>query len=330
MLSWRVDARAAIAVLAVAVIWVAALAASQVWQGRPEVAIAATFDLSGTAALALYVIAVRRGHLPRWTIPVTVTLGLAVARLALGHRVGGVVMIAAAAIELVMIGVSIVGARRAVRSWRTTRGAPRLERVDAALRAVGMPHRLARLVATEITLVSFAVTGWRAPVRSAACFTVHRVNGWAMFAGVLVFLTVVETAVAHIAIAAFVSPTAAWVVSALSIYSALWLLGDLHALRHGGVVVTGDGLELALGVRCAGRIPWSAIASIASIPPGTPAGDAPGLVDASILGANVVVELRTPCELVGFLGRRRIATRVALSIDDAPAFVAVHRGDGQG
>ena len=322
MVTRRVDVRAALAVVAVAVIWVAALAASQVGRGKPAVAIAAVVDLSVTAALALYVIAVRRGHLPRWTVLVTVTLGLAIGRLVLGHRAGGVVMTTAAAIELAMIGLTIVGARRAVQRWRTTRGAPRLERVDAALRAVGMPGRVARVVATEITLLTFAVTGWRAPVRSATRFTVHRVNGWAMFAGVLVFLTVVETAVAHIAIAAFASPTAAWVVSALSSYGVIWLLGDLHALRHGGVVVTDDGLELALGVRWTGRIPWSAIASIER---GTPGENEPGVVDASILGANVVVELRTPCELVGILGRRRIATRVALSIDDADAFTSLRR-----
>lgn len=316
MTTRQVDARAVLAVLAAVVIWSVALVASQVWRGRLEVAIAAQVDLSVTAAVALYVIAVRRGHLPRWTIPITVAAGLMVGRVVLGMR--GVVVVAVV-VELAMFGMAIVHARRAVRSWRTTRGAPRLERVDAALQAVGMPVRLARVVATEVTLVTYALTGWRAPVPTPGTFTVHRVNGWPLFAGVLIFLTVVETAVAHVAIAGFVSPTVAWVVSGLSLYSAVWLLGDVLALRHGGVTIRDDGLALALGARCAGHIPWSAIAAIE---PRTPSAGEPGLVDASILGGNVVIELRTPCVLLGMFGRRRTATRVALSIDDVERFVA--------
>lgn len=324
MATRRLDVRAPLALLAVGVIWTGALVAARLAPHTPAVAVAAVVDLAGSAALALYVIAVRRGHLPRWTVPVTVTIGLAIGRGALGHRAGAgsVVMATAAGIELLMLAMTIIGARRALRSWRSTRGLPRLDRVDRALHAVGMPARVARVVATEVTLFTFAATGWRAPAPSPARFTVHRVNGWALFVGVLVFLTVVETAVAHLVLATFVSATVAWVVSALSLYGVAWLLGDLHALRHGGVTVTDAGLELALGVRWSGTLPWAAITSIEA---GTLAGKQPGVIDASIMGANVIVTLATPVELTGLLGRRRTATRVGLSIDDPARFTSLRR-----
>jgi hypothetical protein len=316
-----------LAVLAVAVIWTAALTAAHLAPVTP-VAVAAVVDLSLTSAVALYIIAVRRRHLPRWTIPITVAAGLAVGRNVLGDRAdaGELVFATALGIELVMFAITIAGARRAIRSWRTTRGASRVDRVDAALTAVGMPAGLARVVATEVTLVTYAITGWRQPVTSPPRFTVHRVNGWALFAGVIIFLTLVETVVVHIALAAFVSPLAAWIATGLSLYSVLWLAGDAHALRHSGVTVTAAGLELAIGVRWSGTLPWP---SIVSIGPGTiPDRRASGVVDASVLGANVVVALSHPVELVGPFGRRKRATRVGLSIDDSTALLSMCRAAG--
>jgi hypothetical protein len=329
VLTWIRDARGPLAVLAVALIWTEALVAAHIASTSPGVAVAALCDLSLTSALALYLIAVRRGHLPPWTIAVTVTAGLLVGRILLGQQAGaGTVVIAAAVgIDLMMLGFTVIRARRALRSWRASRGASRLERVAGALRAVGMPARLAHIVATEVALVSHAVTGWRTPVRAAGHFTVHRINGWPLFAGVLAFLIVVETAVVHVAIAALASSIVAWIATGLSLYSIVWLIGDIHALRHGGVTVTPAGLELDLSVRWSGILRWSAIASIE---PGTlPDRKAPGVIDASILGANVIVELVSPVELVGLFGRRRSGTRIGLSIDDLDRFMATlaaHRG----
>lgn len=325
--------RAALALLAVATIWTVAVVATRI-SHAPAVAIGASIDASLTAAIAVYLIAVRRGHLPRWTIPVTASAGLLIARLVIarGPGLGNAVLIAAGAVEIAMFALAIAGSRRAVRSWRAARagGAPLLDGLEAAITALGLPVRLARFVATELTLVGYAVTGWRAPRPTPERFTVHRSNGWTLYAGVLLFLTAVETVVVHIALAAFASPTAAWIVTALSIYSALWVLGDLHALRHGGVVIGRAALELAIGVRWRGRIPWSAIAAIeqparagAPAPLARSAAVEPGAVDAGILEANVVLRLHAPCTLLGLLGRRREATSVALSIDEPERFVAI-------
>jgi hypothetical protein len=83
------------------------------------------------------------------------------------------------------------------------------------------------------------------------------------------------------------------------------------------VTVGSDALELRLGVRWRGRI---ARATIERIERGTATA---GIVDVSIVTSNVVVTLREPVTLRGLLGRRRTATRVALSIDEPDRFVAM-------
>jgi hypothetical protein len=149
---------------------------------------------------------------------------------------------------------------------------------------------------------------------------VHRNAGWSLYAGVLVFLVLVETAAVHVGLVAAHHGTLAWVATALSIYTALWFVADALALRHGGAIVTEHALELRIGVRWRGRIPWRAIASLADFD-----ANRKDVTDISILGANVVIELREPVRLVGLLGRRRDATAIALSIDDREGFESAVR-----
>lgn len=281
------------------------------------VAIAAAVDFSVTASLALYLLAVRRGHLPRWTLGITIAIGLGFAKLALATTSAtSAVMAAGAAMELGAVAWLAIRGRRAHRAWRASRaaGAPVIDALTDAFLAAKLPARVASMLATELSLVATLATGWRRPAPGA--FTVHRAAGWPLYAGVLVFLTLVETSAVHVVLVTYASPLAAWIVSGLSVYTALWLVGDVLALRHGGAIPHAHELELRIGVRWRGRIPWHAIASIDAWTPDTVA------TDLSILGANTVVRLSAPCELVGLLGRRRTATAIALSLDDRAGFVS--------
>ena len=319
MVEARLDARAISALIVVVAIWVTVLA---IHAAIPEaaVAVAGSVDLTVTAGAAVYFLAVRRGHLPRRAVWLVVAAGAIGARMLLASTAEMFAVVAV--LELAVLGVIIVRARRAVRGWREARagGAARLDALDRALVASGLPARVASIVASELAIVALACAGWRAPERRAAVFTSHRVNGWALYAGVFALLILVETPVTHIALTALGWPIAAWVATYLSIYSALWFVGDLHALRHGGVIVSDDALELHLGVRWRGRVAREHIERIER-------GEAPDRrSDFSILGANVVVYLDTPCTLRGLGGRLRTTRVVALSIDEPDRFLEVLGG----
>ncbi len=325
MTSRRLDARAMIACAAALMIWATAwiavqLSAGVAPPGRSTIAIAAAFDFVVTAGIAVYLIAVRAGRLPRWALGVTIALGLVFARLVLSSVPSATYAVPAVliAIELAMLTMAVIRGRHARARYRVARaaGASALDALTEALIAARFPARLASVVATELVLMSLIVTGWRRPGASASRFTVHRTGGWPLYAGVLIFLVLVETVAVHILVAAYASVIVAWVLTATSIYSALWLVGDVLALRHSGVEVGARDLELGIGVRWRGRVPWSAITSIERVT------EAPAdAVDISVLGANVVVRLATPHVLHGLFGRRREAMAIALSIDEPEAFV---------
>ena len=322
--SLRRDRRAVAGLAAVAVIWTVALLATGVGPlslrpGTGLVEAAVAFDLVVTASAALYLIAVRGGHLPRWLLTVTVTGGMIVGKLVLARAgdAGHAAAVAAGALEVITVALVFARMRRARAGWRTARtaGAPPGPALEAALAATGLPAPVAVVIATELVVLAYATCGWRAPVATPARFTVHRLNGWLLYLGVFLFLVLVEGAVVHLLLSIVASSLAAWIVTGMTAYSALWLVGDAHALRHGGVVVAEAGLDVRIGVRWNGRIPWAAVRAIEL-------GEAPvGALDASILGGNVVVHLREARALRRLFGRWRTGTAIALSIDDPARFL---------
>jgi hypothetical protein len=159
MTALRLDARAALGLLAVAAIWVGALAAYRTFPPHPAIAIAAAIDLAVTATLALYFVAVRGGHLPRWTLAAAVAAGLATGKLVLARGEAGVLI--AIGLELAMLGWLVVRSSRVIRSFRVARrgGVPAVDALFESLTEAGFPRRLASLLATEIAIVTSAAEG---------------------------------------------------------------------------------------------------------------------------------------------------------------------------
>jgi len=227
---------------------------------------------------------------------------------------------AIAATEASLIGSALFG-------WRAARvasaTAERMPAVVAADAGSATAERMPSVVAADAA----SATAERMPAVAAAHspsipmrFTVHRANGWPLYAGVLVFLVVVESIAVHIVLAAYVSPIVAWIMTASSLYMTLWFIGDVNLLRRGGAMIGVRELELVIGVRWRGRVPWENVRAIEEV------AKAPAdALNAGVLGANVVVRLRAPTRLHGVFGRERESTAIALSIDEREAFVAAAR-----
>lgn len=315
-----VRSRAGLGILSVIAIWAIVVPLAMITR-QPIIAGAAAFDLTVTAGIAMYFVAVRRGHLPRWALTLTIAAGAIAARFLL--VVAGldwrILLAVAITFETFALGLVVIRTGRARRAWRAARteGLARPDALERALAATGLPSVMRRALASELHIVASAIVGWRSPRRDPHLFTSHRTGGWPLIAGVFIGLTLVETPLVHVVLVSFGRPIAAWILTGLSLYSIAWLVGDLHALRHGGVALTADSLELRLGARWRGTIPRSAIVGIERCTEAPERG-----VDFSILGANVLVTLASPYEVRGLFGRRRTVDRLALSIDEPERFTA--------
>lgn len=316
------------ALLAAAVCAAELLAARQVAASPAPGVLAAAilFDLAVALPAAYWWFFVR-GRAPLLRVAPAVALGLAVAWAILPAEGRGV--FASAHLVLIPLEVAVAGmvVRALFRSLRSSEG-DAIERISAAAHAV-VPYRAAAAaVAYEITLVYLALLAWRARPSvppGAAAFSAHRRSGYTGLVFAVVVASVVEGVVLHLLVARW-SVAAAWVLSAISAYGAVWMVGDLQAIRLRPTLVTPDALAVRVGLRWNARLPWSEIASV------EPRGRTPfprraaGHLRATPMGEpSFVITLRNPVRVSGPYGITRTVTRIGVTVDDVRGFeTAVH------
>jgi hypothetical protein len=312
--------RIIVAALLVLAVHAAALIVSRSPVPAP-IAAGLAIDLTVSATLAVYLLVVRPGLVrPRVLAPVIVA-GLATARLALPDTsVRSALLAAGGVLELGLLGLLL---HRVWRLGRRARGRGEreslLDVLEDGVRDL-VPGRAGAIVAAEVAILCHAVAGWRRPAASPLRFTVHVEKGPALYSGVFVGLTVVEAVGLHLAVAPH-APVVAWVLTGLSAYGALWLIGDALALRHGGVRISDDGLRVDVGVRWRADLRWRDLERIERVD--TRPEKADGTVDASIIEPTVALHLAAPVTVRGPFGIRRQARRLYLTVDDAARFCEV-------
>jgi hypothetical protein len=309
--SWWIACGAALAALYVAVF---AIVGSAMFARAPGViGLAATFDLTVSATLIMWWLGVRRGGAPWWFAVATLSWGVAMARAHVPHAPLGVLVVAGGVLEVATVSWIAIRLRRTVRGARAAHDAGPIGALAAGLSAARMPARVAEILATELVAMWFAVTGWFRRPRAGFAM---RSTGWMLFAGVMGFLIIVETAAAHIALVMW-KPWIAWVSTVSSAYALVWLAGDAQLIRLYPIAIAGGALRVRVGIRWRATIALSDIASVTesrSVPQGA--------LSVAVLEPTVLVTLRTPVEVVGLLGRRRRADRIAMTIDEPAAFIA--------
>jgi hypothetical protein len=286
---------------------------------------ATTVDLTVTAALATWAFGSRRGYLHRRTPFVVVALGFVAARLLLpsNARDGFVVLrLAWGVAELVLLLVVVAQAgtiRRRLRALRVS-GLAFGEALERAL-APSIGALPASLLAGELGALGHALGGWRrkAPPEDARTFSMHRRSHYGVIVGVLIFLIIGESAALHLFVARL-SQTAAWLLSASSIWGSLWLIGDAHALRLNPLQLSADGLIVNVGIRWRTFIPYRAIKTVALA---DGAARTPMTLRATVAGAaDVQIVLHRPLQARGLFGRTREFDTLLLTVDRPEALVA--------
>jgi hypothetical protein len=274
----------------------AAIAASQLMARAPAtIGAGVALDLTLTAAALVYLLAVRPGHLPRRAL-----VGVVAAGLALAHVLVPASPLTVRVLPLVGLGV------------------------EASLMVLALRSPFVRAVfRAEGEALAFGLGGWfrRTPPAREGRFSSLRGRPWGAAVAALAFLFVVETAALHVALATR-SHAAAWIASALSVYTLVWLLGDYHALRLTGIDVLADGLAVRVGLRWRVHVPWALVADVVATE-ARPEGKQ--VLDGRILRTDVLVTLRAEVVAHGPFGLTRRVRHLALAVDAPAAFVAAVR-----
>lgn len=280
---------------------------------------AVTFDLTITIPLLYYFVVIRTQTARPITIAPLFAACAAVAAMAIPPAYRQMLhdlRFLAAPLEVVTIVLLI---RRIAAIKLAGAAADRVLRIDSAARQLLGDNLAAGVVASEVTVLSYALSGWRRKPdvpEGARSFTVHQKSGWSSVVACILVLIAAESLGAHLLLQLW-SRRVAWIMTSLDLYGMLWVLGDFNALRLRPSLVTDDVLQIRYGLR------WSLNVSredIASARPYT-AADLEGagrrhtLRVAMIDEPRDLITLRSVAVARGFAGMRKSVTAIAIRAD---------------
>ena len=208
---------------------------------------------------------------------------------------------------------------------RKIRGIYRIERerqpypIDALRIAFAstMGRRLGAMVFGEVAVLWYALAGWRGRGRASQPgkpFPGHRRNAYPAILGAVMMAVVVETAVLHLLVSLWVG-WVAWILTGLSVYSLIWLLGDFQAARLNPSLLTESHLHLRTGLRWQADLAWMEIIGIHGDPPPEKH------VKMTLFGApEFWIECSDPTVVRGFFGIERHVRFIGLGVDDPEGF----------
>lgn len=186
-----------------------------------------------------------------------------------------------------------------------------------------LPKPLVVPFATEIAVFYYGFFNFKPYQTQSNEFSYHKTSGVFSLAIAFILIIGIETAVLHVIIAKW-SVIAAWIVSMLSIYSALQIFGVVRSLSKRPIKINENNLELRFGILNEVTIPIKDIDEINQTAKGIEFDKSirklSPLVD--IEGYNIVITLKNPTILNGFYGIKKSFKAIVFKVDNPNDLIA--------
>lgn len=184
-----------------------------------------------------------------------------------------------------------------------------------------LPSKLVMPMATEISVMYYGFLSWgRRPLLENE-FSYHKKSASTAIFGAFIMVVGIETLAFHFLLARW-NIVVAWVLTGLSIYTALQVFALAKSLSRRPISIKPKSLSLKYGILNEVDIPFSEIESVSLTRKPLPKD--PLTKTLSPIGAlerhNVVIHLKNECEMAGFYGRKRKFKVLGLHIDEPKAF----------
>jgi hypothetical protein len=186
-------------------------------------------------------------------------------------------------------------------------------------------HPAIKFLTTEVTLLRFGLLFWLKPKALSADikkFSTHRESGYAMLFGVILFVGAIELVAFHLFLNQY-SNTAAIIVTTLSAYSFIFIIGDFSATVKSPVLILQDQLLLRTGIRWRALINLDNIASIEKVRDSFQPTDGcfkGGLMKSSV---NIIFTFKEPVNIQRIYRKPITTKQILMSIDEVDGFMAL-------
>ncbi len=291
----------------------------------PEFAVAVTYDLTLTAPL-IYLFLIRKTQIPKLTVIPVFVLGVVTASLILPSEnrfhlnlITTFVLPVAEIIAVTFFGIT---AYKSYKTYQSLSGksADVLEILRKTCRTRIFSPRIAEMAAFEISVFYYAVLSWKKSPRENT-FSYHKKSGIIALYSIIIFIVAVETLVVHILVAMW-SETAAWILTALSIYFLFQLFAHLKAVLQRPFEITRNKLYLRYGLFGDAMIETENIEKIEET--SAPFEYEKGAKKLALLGGlephNLKIELKDEIVVKSFYGIESKAKTLYLFVDEIEEF----------
>jgi hypothetical protein len=219
----------------------------------------------------------------------------------------------------------VVQVRKVVRAYRAAAQyrADFLLNLREALGRVFGTSAFLSIVVNEIISVRYGLLFWlggQEVLPEQKFFTTHKESGYVAVWAVLLFVLVLETAGLHFLLLKW-SPVAAYVSTALSIYSIIFFVADLTSMVKRPIVFHNGQLLLRIGIRWNATIARDDIKRLTPIRDFDKGKEKDTLLCAPANVPNLLLELHQSVAVSGFFGIRRQTHRIAFHADDPAGLI---------
>jgi len=207
---------------------------------------------------------------------------------------------------------------------------PAISHIEKAVYEQFSGSILARFIMTELLIYNYLLFGKKndASGRTPLQFSYHRKGNAGIIAAVLVGSSIVEMTLMHLVIDLVLhKPILAWIITGLSIYSLIWIVGDYKAMRARPIRIIDQQLWLQIGIRWHVSIPLEFITAVELINTKAQLKNFPEKYVSLSNGqrANIMVQLSQEVNGTGLFGKRIRSTNFVFAVDEPDLFRKIIR-----
>lgn len=287
------------------------------------VAVALPLDFMVGIPLAFYLVVLRPKKMTPLTILPVIWLGYGLSALALGSPAAGILPVLLAVLFPVEVAIAVREILHLACLFKGAKmqSADPLEWFYVVTCYLVRRELPARMMAAELGVWYYALLSWRKKPSVEAddkAYSYHNAGGYMSMMLGLGLAFPVEIVAMHMLLSQW-NVAVAMVVTLLSLYAALWLVGDARARVLRPVVLGKGELRIECGIQMMGTISLDSIASVSCHEPAD-VGKADRLNYGTFYQANVWVVMHDPVEVRTLLGMKR-PLAIGLSLDDPEGFI---------
>jgi len=302
------------------------LAKSSIFITNPNtLSIGITFDLLLTVPV-IYFLLIRKTSIPKTTVVPFLIIGMIVCSTILPIENQYYLDLFKTwmfpIVELSIVSYIIYNVTKAIKRYRVNKSAE----IDFFTTLKNtcheiLPKKVVIPVVTEIAVFYYGFIYWKKRKLNENEFSYHKDSGTISLLIAIIFIVAIETVVLHILLQKW-NVTVAWILTFLSIYSGIQLIGFLKSMSKRPILIKDDKLYLKYGIMNETTIDLKSIDSIEISSRDIELNKETRKL--SFLGEleshNIIIRLKQKNELTGLYGIKRKYKNLALHVDKKNEF----------